>query len=251
MNMWRATQAPTTQTPAQSMCSFAPHQRAQVIPFRHDSGTAAQKGLGQKRGFDTLHKRKLEMIMNFWARLSGLALATSAQAITYTLDVDVGAGNASGFIETDGTLGVLTAGNITSWEITLNAPNLWFGPTDVIGTTTASQGISLLGASGQAASGLTATATDILFDFGGNTAALFNGGDRGNYLCLQGQATGACKNQFNLLAIGFDAVSGNAEEATMTGNFALASVTTVPVPASLPLLLAGVGLFGLVRRRAR
>ncbi|MEM6372995.1 MAG: PEP-CTERM sorting domain-containing protein [Pseudomonadota bacterium] len=195
--------------------------------------------------------------MKISSTLSAITLAIAAvfanpaAAITYEVDLAVGNGTVTGFFETDGTLGVLTAGNFVAWELTLEASNLWFGTPDVIGTTTASQGISLIPARGSgAATGLTATATELKFDFSGNTAALFSGGDHGNYFCMQGNATGACKNQFNLMAIGFDAVSGNAEETTRTGNVAFAEVSAVPLPSTLPMLLAGLGAVGWMRRRA-
>ncbi|MFL4471797.1 VPLPA-CTERM sorting domain-containing protein [Tateyamaria armeniaca] len=198
--------------------------------------------------------------MTLHSKLSAFALATfafvanPAAAITYNVDLSIGNGTVTGYFETNGTFGVLSAGDFVAWELTLDAPNLWRGTPDVIGTTTASSGISLLPNVGPVTpTGLTASATQLTFDFSGNTAALFSGGDHGNYFCMQGARTGACSSSFNLMAIGFDAISGNAEEQTLTGNFVFAevapSVPAVPLPASLPILLAGIGALGWMKRR--
>jgi hypothetical protein len=44
-------------------------------------------------------------------------LAVNAQSITYTVDRTVSAGSIKGTITTDGTIGVLTAANITGWDL--------------------------------------------------------------------------------------------------------------------------------------
>jgi hypothetical protein len=44
-------------------------------------------------------------------------LAVNAQSITYTVDRTVSAGSIKGTITTDGTTGVLTAANITGWDL--------------------------------------------------------------------------------------------------------------------------------------
>ncbi|WP_299726665.1 PEP-CTERM sorting domain-containing protein [uncultured Tateyamaria sp.] len=198
--------------------------------------------------------------MTFHSKLTAFALAAfafvanPAAAITYDIDLNIGNGSVTGFFETNGTLGVLAAGDFVAWELTLTAPNLWRGTPDVIGTTTASAGISFLETFGSGtATGVTASATQLIFDFAGNTAALFSGGDHGNYFCLQGENTGACSRVPNQIAIGFDAITGNAEEETRTGSFVFAevapSIPAVPLPASLPLLLAGLGLMGWMNHR--
>ena len=53
-----------------------------------------------------------------------LASVTADASIVYNLNRTIGAGTVTGFIETDGTIGVLSTANITDWILTLTAPNL-------------------------------------------------------------------------------------------------------------------------------
>ena len=45
---------------------------------------------------------------------------STASPITYSVNRTIGAGSLTGTIQTDGTVGVLTAANITDWNLTLN-----------------------------------------------------------------------------------------------------------------------------------
>src|SRR4051794_4898033 len=46
--------------------------------------------------------------------------AEPARAATYNMSITSGSAGVTGFIETDGTLGVLSAANITDWNLLLN-----------------------------------------------------------------------------------------------------------------------------------
>ena len=67
--------------------------------------------------------------------VSSLANAT----LIYNVSRTIGAGTVTGFIETDGTLGVLASSNIKNWMLTLTAPNLTGGSPDVIDYSSALQ----------------------------------------------------------------------------------------------------------------
>ena len=85
--------------------------------------------------------------------------------ITYGVDQTVGIGSVTGFIETDGTIGVLSTGNILDWNLLLNDGSTTF---DLLGPLSGSN--SQFGVSG---SELSASATQILFDFSGAGWAMF------------------------------------------------------------------------------
>jgi hypothetical protein len=156
-----------------------------------------------------------------------LLISTAHANITYVVNRTIDQGTVTGFIETDGTLGVLNSANIIDWELTLTAPNLVGGSPDVIDFATQSQTI-LDG------SVTTATATDILFDISGGSGEgffLLHGGGPDNYWCIEtaiANCTGIVGEH-----IGRDTVSGgNAQTALPTGTFSIASVA-VPCQADL------------------
>ena len=180
----------------------------------------------------------------FMAAVSTLT-STAAGAITYTLDRTIGSGVVTGFIETDGTLGVLAATNITDWSITLTASGLFGGSPQ---TNTASTGTeSIFG------TGLVADATQITFDFdlaGGN---FFLAGANSNW-CMSGPASLNCFGEMIDVSEGIyfnTAGTGPAELEARSGVVTLASVPppAVPLPASLPLMALGLGGLVLAGRR--
>ena len=71
-----------------------------------------------------------------FAAIALFMMIGAAQAITYNVNRTIGAGTVTGFVETDGTIGILATGNITDWVLTLSAPNLAGGSPDVIGFAT-------------------------------------------------------------------------------------------------------------------
>lgn len=93
------------------------------------------------------------------ALLAGLMLlgacAANAAPITYQVNRTIGVGSVIGTITTDGTTGVLATADITNWDLVLNGAN--------------SATFNLTGANSKvviSGSDVTATATDLLFDFG-------------------------------------------------------------------------------------
>ncbi|MBL4906782.1 MAG: hypothetical protein JKX94_04960 [Sneathiella sp.] len=168
----------------------------------------------------------------FWL----MVMTGTAHAITYNVNRTIDDGTVIGFIETDGTLGSLSAANITNWMFTLTAPTLNGGSPDVIDYATQVR-IELDGP------GVVATATQITFDFSVSSARLlFLGGDL-NYWCLE--AIGACENRTGEL-IGQSEFGRIAAFAERQGQVVIASISTIPLPIGLPLFAGGLSLMALL-----
>lgn len=181
-----------------------------------------------------------------------LAVSTiSANAATFNVNRTVDGGSVIGTIETDSTLGALSTSNILSWAFTITSPNLSAGSPQSIDSVSS---FAAFGSSGwQASSGLTATATELLFDFSATGFTYFSGSTTDGW-CLSG--AGGC-GSVNGPGAGeylyFGASGGPSEYvATTAQNVVIATaLSAVPLPASLPLLLAGFGGLAFWRRRAR
>jgi len=158
---------------------------------------------------------------------------SSAASLTYHMDLAVGPGTITGFITTNGDIGVLSTGDIIDWDLTLfdGAASLTIQP----GTTAVS------------GSSLTATSTGLFFDFSGVSGAFF-GFPTHPYLCFE-DATGACSLHPSTISMNVPGGIG-AIWADFSGNVEIASA--VPIPAALPLFasgLVGLGLLGWRRKR--
>ena len=180
-----------------------------------------------------------------------LCLASAADAsIIYDVNRTIGDGTVTGFIETDGMLGILESVHITDWSLTLTSPNLLGGSPDVI---TAAIGLVFIGGTD-----LTATSTDLFFDFSGSGFLLLEGDGVGgrsiNYWCLQVGASCATGLSFGVEIIGRDNILAPAQVASRSGTIAIASIHSVPVvplPAALPLFGTGLALLGFMGWRKR
>jgi hypothetical protein len=177
---------------------------------------------------------------------ASLAATASHATIIYTINRDIGAGSVTGFVETDGTLGILGEANIVDWSLTLDEGD-GQSPFTINGPLSGNNSeLDVLG------DGLSATLTELLFDFSGMLDfVLFQNPVTGsgiNYWCAENSAL--CAGSSNSETVNREGPSEFAT-ATHTGLVAIGTANVVPEPSTLALFgcaLAGLG-FGSYRRR--
>jgi hypothetical protein len=172
-----------------------------------------------------------------------LAATTQANAITYTSTRTVGTGTANLSITTDDTIGLLSTANITSFTITvansfgsftINEDN---GEAQIVG------------------SALSATATNLLFDFTGEggSYALFQAptiGSAQTFYCLE--VTVCANNPNGETLLPDNNYNEHRSFANYSGQQVIASAdgaAVVPEPATWGMMLLGFGLVGAGMRR--
>lgn len=174
-----------------------------------------------------------------------LAAAAPAQAITYVGTRTVGAQTAQLSITTDDTLGVLSTANILDWTIVLT-----FDVTSVELFGPLSGGNSVTQIDGD---GVTATATELIFNFDSNGRFLFrkSPGLFQPAYCVDGAATSpGCVGSAGSENI----FLGGLTQATLDGSAVLATAApggggAVPEPSTWAMMVLGFGLGGAAMRR--
>jgi PEP-CTERM motif len=96
-----------------------------------------------------------------------LASGPASASITYDVYDTIGQGNIQGTITTDGTLGVLSVGDITGWDLTLNGVGASFTLSKNTPSVQNNSGVQLTGAD------LTATPGDLMFNYSGTDNGVF------------------------------------------------------------------------------
>jgi hypothetical protein len=184
--------------------------------------------------------------------LLSVSMAASASNITYNVNRSIGnGGTVTGFIQTDGTIGGLTSANITDWSIVLFTPGQGsfslFGPNSGNNSVAWSTGADL-----------SATATQLLFDFSGSDFGVFalqQGLFSGNHYYCNGTQTaqnnGYCAQGESVVPQ--SVFQSGWEVSSRTGNIAIGTAGNgaTPEPASLVLLGSGViAALGAIRRKS-
>ena len=174
----------------------------------------------------------------------------SASNITYNVNRTIGTGTVTGFIQTDGTIGGLTMANVTDWSLVLFTPVQGsfslFGP--------ASGNNSVVWSTG---SDISATATQLLFDFSGSDFGVFvfqQGLFSGNHYYCDGtqtaQTNGFCAQGESVVPI--SVFQSGFQTAPRTGNLVIGTAgnSATPEPGSLVLLGSGIlAAAGALRRK--
>jgi len=174
------------------------------------------------------------------AAFATVAMASAAQATVYNVNFSVGGGGVTGTITTNGALGVLSTGNITSWALTLNDGS------STLAINPGNSGDVVLG------SAFTATAGGLFFNFGlaNGSAVDFQAPSVGSgvdYWCFNTTGiacSGSGPNPGMVLKL-----TGNELSQGFGGLEQIASAGGVPEPATWALMLGGFGLAGVALRR--
>jgi hypothetical protein len=176
--------------------------------------------------------------------LLGSAPFCGAADITYDVSQTIGAGNVTGFIETDGTIGALGGVNIINWSLLIN---------NTITTFDLNSSNSFFI---DRSPDLSATATQLLYDFSGSGLSFFyfveNSTTESTVLCYE-SAPGTCATASD--GSGEVLYIGNAglQFASLSGTQVIAalSATTPGVPEPSTLALLGAGVAVLAFRKSR
>lgn len=174
------------------------------------------------------------------AAAAALLISTAGSAATYTGTFTVGQGTVDFSATTNGTIGVLDTNDFTGYSITL---------TNAGGTVNLNPGNSLN--SYFMGTALSATATELIFDFSGDGLILVDDYDIGgqNAFCLDTLA--APRTCFDTPPSNIIVVNGAFSTQNRTGQFVLGSVASaaVPEPESWAMLILGFMAVGAGLRR--
>ena len=167
-------------------------------------------------------------------------VAAPASAIVYNVNVGDATLGAVGFIQTDGVIGAVGAGNIVDWEFALSDN----GSSFFLDGTTNSQLLYT--------GGMTATATGLFFDFSGTGLALLQNPFTGsgiNFIRFTGNAV--CGGSTNRISITVGTFRDGISQSGVVQIGTAGGGGVIPEPATWAMLIAGFGLVGSALRRRR
>lgn len=187
--------------------------------------------------------------LNLFSKTAALfalcAISAHASAIVYNVNDDVGAfGHITGTVTTDGTIGVLSAGNFIQWNLNV----VGNGNTDTL--TDANSHVFIGGSS------TTATAANIFFDFANPSPSyllvqkIF--GSANNYVCAASTPYPSTPCYQGASVVPDSVFNSTAQFSSPSGNQIIATAAgAVPEVASWAMMVLGFGGIGIVLRGRR
>jgi hypothetical protein len=180
------------------------------------------------------------------------ALATGsafAADIVYKVNDPILDGGVVGSITTDGNMGTLTQSDIVSWSLTVygGGASYLLNPGDSVVFNYGTNGFY-----GPQSADLTATSTNLYFNYSGSDAGYFGFQSGAEYAGAHYWCN-ATQNQTFDCATGASAVPvlysdpTSQYDTSRVGNLVIGS--TVPEPAGWAMLILGMGLVGVAKRR--
>ncbi len=178
------------------------------------------------------------------AAFAAFSLVSGAYAnIVYTVDQTIGDGSVTGAITTGGETGVLTASDILAWDLELQG----------VGASYHLVSTSPIAEKHVIGNDLTATSTDIYFNFSGTSGDQFliQNGDEGgqNYWCNSVGLT-SCYPGKSDVPVFFTDPSSQFDQTASGNQIIAAAGVAVPEPSTWAAMLVGFIALGLASHRA-